>query len=532
MHRGIHASVVLTPLVIGLGFLLFAIFTEYWTSLDFSQVKKYERTNASDQLIRRRNNLYQLRRHRIEFPKYTSLFGECNEYKPIELIEPVPTTTTNSAKVTQTTSANLKTDSIEANQNSESMLQQSNNDVVCMTREECQSQLPQSNQEELSCFCCSKPTHQKQNTKETNDDEEEEGYLKRPSLQQCCYPNSKVCDIYHDCMDKSSDELADCPSRKLYFATQSHDLKHNCLRNQYNIWQFLVNTCDKPQEVLKMFKSNNYSVKIFLMRLLTLFGLTSCVLFTLLCLITMLFVVCCRNLSDQKNNRVQHHSSASFADRLNRNETLNCADNCAVVEDLDDDYDESTSKLKNCCRCNCLLCPFAFYSFFALFAFVSFTFALCTYLVSLSYVKNSYLIYDTDYVPAYITSAYQHNPWLFNVQQFGVSFYSLIVSYVMYLLVLILSSCITCRMEISPAWRGRYADSYEVLQMHPDAMVTPPLTHAQVTFDKNSATKKESKKEKKKSPHLAEEERMSINMSDVQLATATGTRSKNGNQYS
>ena len=519
MHRGIHAGVVITPLIIGLGFLLFALFTEYWTSLDFSQVKKYER-NSSDQFIQRRNHIFQLRKHRIELPKYTSLFGECNEYKLIEILEPVLTTTTlTTNKITTTT---IKTETIEQPETLKQL-----NEFKCLTREQCKLQLPQSN-EETSCFCCDKPSDKKSSQQQQTDEEdEEEGIQKRPQLQQCCYPNAKVCDVYHDCMDRSTDDLSDCPTRKLFYSTQSHDFKHNCLRNQYNIWQFILKVCDKPIEILKMFKSHNYSVKIFLMRLLTLFGLALCVLFTLLCLITMLFVICCRNLSAHKNKVSQHHSSASIA--INRSETLNCADNCGVVEDIEDDYDESTSKFKNCCRCNCLLCPFAFFTVFALLAFLSFTFGLCAYLMSLSYVKNSYLIYDTEYVPSYITTAYQHNPWLFHIQQFGVSFYSLLVAYCLYLLVLISSSCITCRMEISPAWRGRYADSYEVLQMHPDVMVTPPPVH-------NSYEKKKDKKNKKAS-NLAEEERMSINMSDVQLSAATAaTRSKNAcrladNQY-
>ena len=195
MHRGVHASVVLTPLIIGLGFLLFALFTEYWTSLDFSQVKKYERNStaaaSSDQLIKYRNSNYYLRRHRIEFPKYTSLFGECNEYKLIEILEPVPVTSTPAlasssssgggggvftTKIIESTTAQV------ADTPSESLYLKSadnNNNNVCMSREECQSQLPQSS-EEHSCFCCSKPSDSKNGKQEqqsNNEDEEEEGKL-------------------------------------------------------------------------------------------------------------------------------------------------------------------------------------------------------------------------------------------------------------------------------------------------------------------------------------------------------------------
>jgi len=475
MHRGIHAGVVVAPLIIGLGFLLFAVFTEYWTSLDFSQIKKYDRNNinnnnnnnASDQIIKYRNKMYYLKRHRIEFPKYTSLFGECNEYKLVEILEPVPSniqvdsnqdsgsapanTEPTVSSTSSTTSLNLVINDpvMEA-----SFLKQDEN---CLTREQCQAQFPDQANSDLSCFCCSKPSsrlqqqHEQEQLEQSflNDADKEESKLfkKSPLLEQCCYPNSKGCDVYHDCMDKSTDELSDCPSRKLYYSTQSHDFKHGCLRNQYNIWQFMVKTCNKPNEFYKMFKSHNYSVKIFLMRLMTLAGFSLCILFTLLSLITMLFVICCRNLSHRKNvyNRCAPtsavHTSASMGERLNRNE-LNCAGGgVGTMMDLDladDDLDdENTSRIRNCCRCNCLLCPFAFFTVFSWLSFLSFTFAFCMYMTCLSYVRQSYLIYDSEYVPMYITSAYQHNPWLFNVQQFGVSFYAMIVAYVLYIVVVV-----------------------------------------------------------------------------------------------
>jgi hypothetical protein len=93
-------------------------------------------------------------------------------------------------------------------------------------------------------------------------------------------------------------------------------------------------------------------------------------------------------------------------------------------------------------------------------------------------------------------------------------------------------------MEISPAWRGRYADSYEVLQMHPDCMITPPpVSHSQqnnqanYTFEKKMTPKENSRessrKDKKKASNLAEEERIS-NLSEVQLNQ--GSRSKNNSR--
>ena len=220
MHRGIHAGVVVVPLIIGLGFLLFAVFTEYWTSLDFSQIKKYDRNNynnnASDQIIKYRNKMYFLKRHRIEFPKYTSLFGECNEYKLVEILEPMPES---SSKSQDSGSAPANTEpTVSSSSSSSSSLSTTNliNDPVmeasflkleqdtCFTREQCQAQLPQQTNSDLnsefSCFCCSKPSSRQQQQQQqhleqnTNDEDVEENKLfkKSPLLEQCCYPNSKV----------------------------------------------------------------------------------------------------------------------------------------------------------------------------------------------------------------------------------------------------------------------------------------------------------------------------------------------------
>jgi hypothetical protein len=96
----------------------------------------------------------------------------------------------------------------------------------------------------------------------------------------------------------------------------------------------------------------------------------------------MLFVICCRNLSNHKNNYTstnnsnnnnnnkvtKHHSSASIA--MNRNSNEAGVDTCAVVDDLDDDFDESTSKLKNCCRCNTSRTKFFHKIWFSIHTFI------------------------------------------------------------------------------------------------------------------------------------------------------------------
>ena len=119
-----------------------------------------------------------------------------------------------------------------------------------------------------------------------------------------------------------------------------------------------------------------------------------------------------------------------------------------------------------CCKCNCLLCPFAFYSAFAILSFASIALGLAAYTYSLCYVKNAYLIYDYEFVPEHITRAYQHNPWLFDIQRLGASFYTALAAFIFYALALVNATCVTCRIEMSPAWRRSRSQCYEVLQMN------------------------------------------------------------------
>ncbi len=80
-------------------------------------------------------------------------------------------------------------------------------------------------------------------------------------------------------------------------------------------------------------------------------------------------------------------------------------------------------------------------------------------------MRNSYLIYDLDYIPEHLVHAYQYNSWLFDMVKFGISFYAMIIAVLLYLLVFVMSTCISCRIQMSPGWKYRYQtnNSYDLL---------------------------------------------------------------------
>ena len=82
MHRGFYVATVLVPLVLGSAFLLFGIFSDYWIRLDYSKIKHFPVDSFNSET-------YTLRKIRFEFPKFSSLFDECNEYKIIEVLDPI-----------------------------------------------------------------------------------------------------------------------------------------------------------------------------------------------------------------------------------------------------------------------------------------------------------------------------------------------------------------------------------------------------------------------------------------------------------
>ncbi|CAF0781621.1 unnamed protein product [Brachionus calyciflorus] len=408
MHRNIYVGLVVIPLLIALCLLLFSLQTEYWTSLDYSKIKSI---NSYD------TNKFQLKKIKFEFPKYTSLFGECDEFKSIEillpkdnlLIEPSPSAT-----------------SIEFADEHIALRSNDYDRNGCISKEEC-SRLNQN--ESFSCFCCEKSANH--------------------SYDSCCFLKSHLCDGVVNCMDKS-DEFENCPIRKLYYAHRYLDNKNKCLRHQYNLYTFFrkvlgrnftdENDVNSDFCLRKLLKSTSYSVKIFVLRVLTLLLSILCVIFTVFCLISISFVSCCSDLPKANNSN----------------------DHLASEEDFEISTMSSSSKKK----CNCLLCPFVFFSIFSFLSFLSCLIGLCIYLYSLSYARNVYLVYDPEFIPEHISQAYQYNAWLFDIQQLGASFYTYLASFLLYLLVLLTSTCLSCRIQLSPEWKNRHVNSYEVLQMH------------------------------------------------------------------
>ncbi len=291
MHRGFYVATVLAPLLFGSGLLIFGIFTEYWIRLDYSQVKKFTAGSYN-------SDTYDLKKIRFEFPKFNSLFDECNEYKIIEVLEPKLTVGSYRSKLT------LFSDDVNENQSlifqpNEIQNQESINlnnqpldeeaedekisDSSCLTRKECNTMNPNENG---SCFCCKRKSA-------TN------------SEAECCHPRSKLCDGKNDCED-SEDELENCPLKKVFYSHSYYDNKHQCQRHQYTFFTFMKKAFNLKERfsqnstdnfcLADILKSTNFTVKIFLLRLATLLNYGLCIIFTLLCLITVLFVSCCHNL--------------------------------------------------------------------------------------------------------------------------------------------------------------------------------------------------------------------------------------------
>lgn len=279
MHRGFYVATVIVPLLLGSGFLLFGIFSDYWISLNYSKVKEFDSASL-------KSGTYELKKIRFEFPKFSSLFDECNEYKIIEVLDPV--NKASELSMYQSDSANnetnkifrpseiLRTNSEEKQQNDE-----------CLTKEECNTLNPNENG---SCFCCKR---------ETADGEVE-----------CCNPRSSLCDGVKNCVD-GSDELQNCPLKKVFYSRSWYDNKHKCQRHQYNFFKFLKKALNLKQRfnakstdnfcLSEIVSSSNFTIKVFMLKLFTLTSFGFCVLFTLLCLITVIFVSCCRNLNGKYN---------------------------------------------------------------------------------------------------------------------------------------------------------------------------------------------------------------------------------------
>lgn len=463
MHRNIYAGLVVVPLLIAFCLLLFSVQTEYWTYLDYSKIKPIKQIDLDK---------YQVKNVKFEFPKYTSLFGECDEFKSIDIVVPKQNFIHPHALDSKPT-LELSDEQYPLGMNDEHR-------SGCISQKECN----EANElEPFSCFCCGRHNH---------------------TLDTCCFMKSNLCDGVPNCIDKS-DEFKNCPIRKLYYATRYVDNKHKCLRHHYNLIKFIgkvigrnfTDENDSNSEfcLKNLLKSNSYTVKIFVFRVFTLLSVSVCAIFTLLCFFSIIFVSCCHNLP-QKSQSNGHLAS-------------------------EEDFDISPSKRPGkCCKCNCLLCPFLFHSIFSFLALLACLTALGTYLFSLCYIQNVNLVYEPEFIPEHISQAYQYNSWLFDIQRFGVSFYTFLSAFFLYLLVFVTSISISCRIQLSPEWKNRYANSYEVLQMH-DIVLNNKKKNKENKANEKEAKKigkKYKKKEKSDDGFSFSEESNALNMPKTRLA--------------
>lgn len=207
MNRCFYVCLVLIPLLIGLSLVIFSLTTEYWTRLDFSKIKALKDSGERKGL--------KLKKVKLEFPKFTSLFGECDEFKLIDIWTPVNGHELELLYNLSTSYGSISnTDSTSTNNNEIKLKQVVYDDMECISREKCNQLNKLING---SCFCCS---------------------------DQCCLLKSKLCDGVSNCRDRS-DESNNCVMRKLYNAVQYYDNKHNCLRHQYNLIEFAKGVFDR-----------------------------------------------------------------------------------------------------------------------------------------------------------------------------------------------------------------------------------------------------------------------------------------------
>lgn len=429
MNRCFYVCLVLIPLLFALSLVIFSISTEYWTKIDYGKLK-----NSPDATSSRRD--LKLKKVKFEFPKYTSLFGECDEYKLVDIWVPRTDFISADGENERSRQEVFNQQQLEDNHtvSSSAARQIIFDETGCMNRQKCNELNELSNN---TCFCCTSG-----------------------GSDGCCYLKSNLCDGVSNCRDRSDE--ANCPTKKLFFANQYYDNKYNCLRHQYNLFDFVKNVYEL--NILKMNKSNpnsfcffeliklnNYAARIFVVRTSTLLCLFACILFTVFSILAIIFVSCCNDLKPKKK-KLSYDDSNGFNYGLGS----------------EDDYETVSLKTQSscCCKCNCLPCPFVFYSFFTFLALLACLAALGAYLYSVYLFRMSLLIYDVEYTPAYITQAYQYNAWLFDVISYDLSFYSMLIACAIYLFTFILSTCVTCHIQMSPAWRRRHTDSYEVLEMH------------------------------------------------------------------
>lgn len=285
MHRGFYVATVLVPLFLGSAFLIFGIFSDYWIHLDYDKIQKFDSNSLNTET-------YKLKKIRFEFPKFSSLFDECNEYKVIEVLDPKEVTSLSSLTLYSDETGNETESQIfipsESTEDISDFQFEPRKELVedknkyCHSREECNNAHPNENG---LCFCCKKII---------------DGVEK-----ECCHPRSNLCDGTRHCMD-SADELENCPLKKVFYSHSWYDNRNKCQRNQYSFFEFLKKALNLKERfaakstdnffLSEILKSENFTVRIFILRLITLLSFGFCILFTILCLVTVMFVTCCNNL--------------------------------------------------------------------------------------------------------------------------------------------------------------------------------------------------------------------------------------------
>lgn len=242
MAKCFYVCFVLIPLVLGLALMIFALVTEYWTRVDYAKAKHHKELRDG---TARSNGVLRLKKIKLSLPKYTSLYGECDDefqffdiWMPtvdyeIELlynlsqqqqqqqqhqqVVPVVTPSVGSGSVASSPVV------IEEESEHENELNRSRRQVTAaalMDHDECISTEKCAQLNRIlsgACFCCS---------------------------DRCCLLKTKMCDGMANCRDKS-DEAENCPLRRLYFASRYVDNKYNCIRHQYNLWEFAKGFFDR-----------------------------------------------------------------------------------------------------------------------------------------------------------------------------------------------------------------------------------------------------------------------------------------------
>ena len=451
-HGQIHTSFLIAPLIIGLMFLLFATFTEYWTQLDYELLARNNALTSAPHAnwtSQRRN--YLIKRLRIQVPKYSSLFGACDEYTYVNIWQPIRLSGGGGRMSLPFLSPSFNATSPHTDTDDDAAAEQ------CLTRETCPG----------ICTCC----------------------FKRQS--SCCYLSLDKCQSYTE--KKDEEKVLQPFSAK---TTTYYDESSKCTRHSYDPFQLFAqadpyalnesNNETRPTHVLRKFvdmlHSSKYTEQIFAYRALVALCFAICALFTTLALLVTVIAVCCNPTATATSGDSQANYAGYDQDEYDYDNDVNDDD------DIECRHGHATSLGARCHRCVCV--SFGLFTVFMLVTVAACFLAICLYIYSLYLVRNSFVTttittttstttttatangltdlsdyaietmsaangVGEDSIAAAATAAaievYQYNSWLLDLIKFGLSFYATLVAFLMYLFVFFLSTCITCRIHASKA---------------------------------------------------------------------------------